>query len=194
MEWVTTSTILKGLKDFDNQDAWGRLVSRFRRPIEAFGRTLGLAPADAEELAQVTLSEFVKVMREGRYEREKGRLRSYLFGIAHRQALRLMRENGHARPAMAEPPPDEATMSVVWDEAWERAVVAQCLERVRAEVDPDAFAAFELVVQRDWTPAAAAEELGVPVKFVYNAKHRVLTRLRTLRAELEALDDEPGLS
>jgi DNA-directed RNA polymerase specialized sigma24 family protein len=60
------------------------------------------------------------------------------------------------------------------------------LERVRREVEPATMRAFELVMQ-DRTPAEAAQELGVAVKAVYNAKYTVLKRLRDLRADLENL-------
>lgn len=50
------------------------------------------------------------------------------------------------------------------------------------------MAAFELSVRGDGKPAAVAEELGVSVKSVYNARHRILKRLRELREELEAVE------
>ncbi len=192
MDWVTTSTILQGLRDFGNDAAWGRLVERFRAPIEAFGVGLGLRPGEAEDLTQTVLGELARAFREGRYDRSRGRLSSYLFGIAHRQALKMLRERPDGGEDAASRVSEETAASVMWEEHWEHAVIRQCLERVRAEVDPRAFAAFELVVQRSVTAAAAAAELGEPVKFVYNAKHRVLTRLRELRAEMEELDDGAG--
>ena len=38
------------------------------------------------------------------------------------------------------------------------------------------------------SPTEAANILGVPAKLVYNAKHRVLQRIRVLRGEFEKLD------
>lgn len=192
MDWVTTSTILQGLRDFANEDAWSRLVGRFRAPIEAFGLGLGLHPSEAEDLAQTVLGEFARAIREGRYERSRGRLSSYLFGIAHRQALKMLRERPEGGVEAASRAAEDPAASMLWDEHWEHAVIRQCLDRVRAEVDAKAFSAFELVVQRGVSASAAATELGEPVKFVYNAKHRVLSRLRELRTEVEELQDEPG--
>ncbi|MDZ4774316.1 MAG: hypothetical protein SGI72_14405 [Planctomycetota bacterium] len=34
-EWVTTSTMLQRLSDFDDRGAWERLSGRFSRPIQA---------------------------------------------------------------------------------------------------------------------------------------------------------------
>ena len=82
MDWITTSTILEGLKEFEGGDAWERLVERFRRPIVSFIRDLGLAESDAEDVAQETLIAFAEAYREGKYDPAKGRLSHWLFGIA----------------------------------------------------------------------------------------------------------------
>lgn len=194
MEWITTTTVLHDLKDFANQDAWGRFVGRFSRPIAAFGRSMGLGGTDAEELAQQTLAEFARAYGDGRYDRERGRLSSWLFAIAYRQGLKLLREAAR-RPATGEdtqigraPAEDEAAHA--WEAEWEGEVLGQCIEQARREVEPVTFAAFELVVQRGLEPSQAATHLGVPVKSIYNAKHRVLRRIRELRAEFEAAEQE----
>jgi DNA-directed RNA polymerase specialized sigma24 family protein len=56
---------------------------------------------------------------------------------------------------------------------------------VRTEVEPATMRALELVVGGSLSAAEAASRIGVPVKAVYNAKHRVLKRIRELRVELE---------
>ncbi|MBK7403317.1 MAG: sigma-70 family RNA polymerase sigma factor [Phycisphaerales bacterium] len=193
MEWITTTTVLHDLRDFANEDAWGRFVGRFRAPIASFGRSLGLPGPDAEDLAQQALTEFAAAYRDGRYDRQQGRLSSWLFGIAYRQGLRLLRES-RRQPVhdsgLAEAP-DQAAATNMWEGEWERAVLGQCIDRVRAEVEPQTFDAFALVVQRGLGPQEAAADLGISIKAVYNAKHRVLRRIRELRAELEATEEEP---
>lgn len=201
MEWVTTSTILEGLRDFENREAWDALVLRFRSPVVRFGRGLGLDAEAAEEVAQETLLAFAESLRAGRYERDKGRLSKWLFGIAWRQAKRQQRRQ--ARPEQAGPPagrgdsfwrqvPDEDAAADTWEREWERAVLAECLARVRMEVRPITFEAFEMVIFQEQPPAETASALGVDVKAVYNAKHRVLKRMRELRPEVEELGTETG--
>jgi DNA-directed RNA polymerase specialized sigma24 family protein len=48
--------------------------------------------------------------------------------------------------------------------------------------------AFELVVRDDRTPRQAAHQTGLTVRAVYNAKHRILKRIRELRTMLEATE------
>ena len=203
MDWVTTSTLLRDLRDEGEDAAWEGFVLRFRRPVADFARSLGLSPSDAEDVAQETLLAFADGLRGGAYDRDKGRLSKWLFGIAYRQVLRERRRR--ARGAVTVSPgdgdgsslwaalPDDAEVGALWDRRWEQAILEQCLARVRSEVKPTTYRAFELVVLADCPAPRAAEALGVDVATVYNAKHRILKRIRELTARLDEADPEiPG--
>jgi RNA polymerase sigma factor (sigma-70 family) len=194
-EWITTSTILWGLRDFEDRGAWQRFVERFRAPIVRLAQGQGLKPADAEDVAQETLLAFADGFRAGRYDVEKGRLSRWLFGIAYRQMSRA-RDASNRRSAAGQV--DESTSDVhaiadedevtrSWDVEWERAILEQCLAQARREVHPQTFRAFELVALENRAAAQAAEELAIDVKAVYNAKHRLLKRIRELRESMEQL-------
>lgn len=188
-EWLTTTTILQRLRDYENRDAWERLAGRFRPPIVAFARRLGVSPADAEDVAQNTLLAFAEGFRRGGYDAEKGRLSRWLFGIAYRQALGQRRATARIgvldHPSAIADWPDEASATGAWDEEWERSLLERCLVAARTEVEPTTYRAFELVVLDERSPADAARLLGVPIKTVYNAKHRLLARIRELRSDLD---------
>lgn len=197
MEWRTTSTILAGLRAAD-EGAWGRFVDRFRAPVLGFHRRLGLGAQDAEDATQETLLAVAESLREGRYRREAGRLSHWLFGIAYRQALRERRRAARRPGNIATAGdgttfwsglPDEAGAAEIWDLEWERAVLQACLERVRSEFEARTVRAFEMAVRDERSPAEVAASLGEPVKMVYNAKHRVLKRIRELRREYEEAED-----
>ena len=189
-EWITTSTILGGLRDFEDRDAWGRFVARFRAPIVHLALGQGLRPADAEDVAQESLIAFADAFRAGRYDVQKGRLSRWLFGIAYRQILhaRGARDRRDADAAVDVPEiADEAEATRSWDVEWERAILEQCMARARSEVQPSTFRAFELVAIENRDAAAVAGELAIDIKAVYNAKHRVLKRIRELRESMEKL-------
>ena len=95
-DWVTTSVLLSELRDFGNQAAWDRLADRFREPVVAFARKMGLTPSQAEDAAQETLLAFAEAFRDGKYDPAKGRLNRWLFGIAFRQVLNAKRARGRA--------------------------------------------------------------------------------------------------
>ena len=198
MVWLTTATVLQKLRDFENRDAWDAFAERFRRPVVSFARGMGLKEADAEDVAQETLIAFAEAYRRGQYDPSKGRLSRFLFGIAYRQALRARRIGVGADPggggvgvANAESGfwskvPDEQTATGIWDTEWEQALLERCLQQARAEFEPQTFRAFEMVVREEKSPDEAAERAGITVKSVYNAKHRILNRIRELRTEYEA--------
>jgi RNA polymerase sigma-70 factor (ECF subfamily) len=172
-------------------------VERFRPPIASFVRQVGVAPADCEDVAQNALLAFAEAYRGGKYDRDAGRLSRWLFGIAYKQALRQRRRDAHDPPAPAlpegvEPGPllDEATATDVWDRLWDRHLLEKGIEQARQEFDAHVFRVFELVVLEDRAPADVASMLGLPAQAVYAAKHRVLSRVRELIAELGELEDE----
>jgi RNA polymerase sigma-70 factor (ECF subfamily) len=189
MTWVTTATVLEGLRDFSNRHAWDSFAERFRRPVVGFARSMGLKQSDAEDVAQETLIAFAEAYRQGRYDPAKGRLSRFLFGIAYRQALHARsvkpQAAGHPASGFWDEVPDEQTATNIWDTEWEKRLLERCLEQVRSEFEPQTFRAFELAVQQGLDATGVAEQLNVPVKTVYNAKHRILKRIRELRGEYD---------
>lgn len=190
-EWVTTSAVLRRLADFDDTAAWNAFADRFRAPIERFAKGRGLSESDAEDVAQETLMDFARAFRDAGYDRGKGRLSSWLFGIAWRRVDRVRRKDERA---VAEQPVGEhptafwagvegdAAATRDWDEAWERARLERCLREVRREVQPSTFRVFEMLVLEHRSVEEAVAELGITRNAVYVAKHRVLGRLRDLIA------------
>ena len=152
MEWLTTSTILESLRDYENAAAWDRFVTRFRRPIVFFARETGLSEPDAEDVAQEALLAFAKAYRQGSYNRSKGRLSKWLFGIVYRQVLYARRQRAR-RDAEVQVSndalfwsdvPDQKTAQQSWNQTWQRSVLQHCLDQVRHEVEPKTFQAFEM--------------------------------------------------
>jgi RNA polymerase sigma-70 factor (ECF subfamily) len=188
MAWLTTATVLQNLRDFDNREAWSSFADRFRQPVVSFARSMGLSQADAEDAAQETLLAFAEAYRRGQYDPAKGRLSKFLFGIAYRQALRARRVGAQVAPVgttVWSQVPEEQEASGVWDVEWEQGLLDECLRQVRVEFEPQTFRAFELTVRDGRDASEAAAELGVPVKSVYNAKHRILKRIRELREQYD---------
>lgn len=194
MEWLTTTTVLDRLRDANDASAWSSFVERFRAPITGFGRKLGLSLADAEDVAQETLVAFLESYRKDAFQRGRGRLGSYLFGIAHNKTLlarrklagregQILGDGGGTTFWSAVPDSDGA--EAVWEQEWQQATLRTCLEQVQAEVSPQTFEAFRLVVFERLAPAVVAERIGISRNAVFIAKHRVATRLRELRSAIE---------
>ena len=189
MEWVTTTTILDRLHNAGAASAWNSFLDRFRTPIISFCLKLDLGPADAEDVAQETLLAFLEAYQKKAYERGRGRLSHYLFGIAHNKILAARRKIAGAERQVImnddgtgfwSAVPDSSAVQDVWEREWREAVLSQCLDQIRTEVSFQTFEAFRLVVFEQNEPAVVAETLGMTRNAVFIAKHRVANRVRDL--------------
>lgn len=189
LQTVTSWTLLEGLKRADRQTVWGEYVSRYRPLLVRHFQRLGIQLQDAEDIAQETLLAFARAYGEGKYDPNHGRLRSWLFGIAHRTLRAWNRQRARALPATQLTPrdvlPDEDHQSELWEEDWRDAVLEQCIEEVRREVEPTTFAAFAKFAREGRPAREVAAELGISENAVFGAKRRILRRIRELLPAVE---------
>jgi len=189
----TSTALLEGLRDPDNAQAWVAWVERYRPLVVRSARRAGLGAEEAEDVAQSTLLAFSEAYRQGRYDRERGRLRTWLYGIAVNKVREARRRRRELTPGdtAAEAlfgdlrAPDE--LEAIWEAEWRDAVLLQCLEEVRREVEARTFRAFELVAREGRDPAEVGAELGLSRDAVYAAKRRVLRRVRELAPAIEEI-------
>lgn len=193
MDDKTSTVLLQALRDHGNDRAWEQFERRYRTMLWSFCLKLGLQSADAQDAAQEAITAFIEAYQAGRYDREKGRLRSWLFGIAHRKAIDIRRRRGREVVVSdktdgsmflgAVESPDEAAQ--LWEQEWQAAVLRACMEGVRREVNAATFEAFELQVLHEKPVEEIAGRLSMTPHAVHCAKSRVLARIRELRPVLE---------
>src|SRR5437667_117488 len=139
---TTNTSLLAGLRDRSNDACWSEFFGRYQPLLVGFGHKLGLSETDAQDAAQETLMAFVSTYREGGYDRQKGRLRTWLMGIASHKIRDLQRKRGREVVVADNPEstaflnkvPDEQEISRVWDAEWQQAIVRKCIEEVRQQV------------------------------------------------------------
>ncbi len=190
---ATNTELLVGLQDPQNSGAWNQFFDRYQKLLISFGRRLGLNETDAEDAAQEALVAFAAAYREGKYDRTKGRLRTWLSGIAtnkirdvqrRRRSTVQLPDSEEGQDPFQELP-DQSTMDEVWDEEWKQSVLKACLQEVRQHVEPRTMQAFELFVFQDWPAERVAEHLKISVDSVFQAKTRILKRMRKVREYME---------
>ena len=197
--WRTTTTFLHDLRTqvmgqtAVRDAAWQRFEARFRKPIVAFAARRGLSPFEAEDVAQETVAKFIEKHRAREFDHEKGRLSAYLFGIARLMVLKqrtgkrerqVAAEEGQldALSQLADPgeSPEEA-----WEEEWQQALFSEALEQARIEFETKSYGAFVLTALEGLSADETAQRLDVKKKAVFDAKHRVLKRIRELCRQFE---------
>lgn len=186
----TTTQLLDSLKDSANEELWNQFDERYRPVLIAFARSQGLDSDTAADVAQSALADFATAYRRGEYQREKGRLSSWIMGIAKnriRDSVRRQRRNGKAAESVAaEEAADEAGWQAAFESARQRVIFQRALEVLRHEsrTDRRTIQAFELCALRGVPAEAAGMECGMSTGEVYVAKNRVISRLRDIVAAL----------
>jgi len=193
MEWITTTQALEELKISNDSAVWDKFTESFRPVVINFAKKLGLSNEDAEDAAQETMLVFIKAFREGKYNKEKGRLRDWLFGVARRVILNL-RRNRPLEQLIADKNTgtsywdlieDDRNVKLSWQAEWRQMVLTNCLEQAKKEFDSRIFKAFEMNALEQKAIDEVARNLEMSKNAVYIAKSRVLSRLRQLEQQFE---------
>jgi RNA polymerase sigma-70 factor (ECF subfamily) len=201
MQWVTTTQVLEDLKSSKETPAWQQFCNYFYPVVANFARKLGLSATDAEDAAQETMVEFLKAFRGGKYDREQGRLSSWLLGVAKHVILNL-RGNQPLERLIADKTTgtsfwdmieDENGIKHTWDTEWRQMVLTRCLEQARRESDQKVFKAFELYALLQKPVEEVCQTLGMSRNAVYIAKSRILSKLRQLQHDFEGFGKDSTL-
>lgn len=210
MQTRTTTRLMEDLRDPANAAAWSGFDARYRPVLVAFARKLGFGEDDAMELAQQTLAEFARAYRDGRYQREQGRLSSWLIGIARNVGSGMRRKRragvrdagagvvgavvgGDTMVGEVEADlPDEQQMTRIWAREREQAILGEAMGILRESTRTDAntIRAFELFALRGVPAEEVAAQCQIAVDSVYVIKNRLTKRLREIVRDLTAAYDE----
>jgi RNA polymerase sigma-70 factor (ECF subfamily) len=176
----TRSSVIQRAKAGDAGD-----LARIYGPLVfAQARRLGLREDEAEEVMQQVLLKLLEKLPGFAYDRSKGSFKGLLKKIVREQAIDL----GRRQRARVEVPESlaapEQDLDAAFEREWLQAHLETALDRVRNEVKPTTFQAFDLLVLKEWPVARVAEFLGQTPNHLAQSKRRVLQRLR---AQLEEL-------
>lgn len=184
-DWPSTKyTLLRGIRDLRNEDAWTTFVDLYTPLVYRFCRRRGLQDADARNVVQEV---FIRVSRGiCRFDpaAEKGRFRSWLGTIIYRE---IQRERDKARQPGRGAGGNQADVAIQqieaqfvaeWEATFDAEVYQYALDRVRSQADADSWGAFEAVWMNNQKPRQVADRLNKSVDWVYKAKYKVLSRLR----------------
>jgi len=188
---TTQTNLLQAVRDSQNREAWGSFYRIYAPMLRNFTRRLGLSDADSDDVTQEVLLIAQRSLREQRYDPDKGRFRTWLYGIARRQALAAMRarrrrtrvqsvatEGGIDLLAQLEDPHGEETAQEIWRQEWRYALLNEALRQVQHEVGEKTFEAFTLFAIQQRPADEVARQLGIAPASVYVYKSRMLDAIR----------------
>ncbi|NQU50009.1 MAG: RNA polymerase sigma factor [Planctomycetes bacterium] len=195
-QFRTNTELLEGLQDAERQTVWNDFVGRYRPTIVGYVAQLGFRRDDAEDIAQASLLAFSTAFRDGKFERSKGRLRSWMFGIVlnHVRSARRKKSvrevqvaDNTANTGFFENIEADDQMEKLWEEQWHKSVLKQCFDQIRLEIPADVYRAFHAAVVEGLSVQAAAKKLSLSPVEVLRSKRRVLRRTREMLPLVEEL-------
>jgi RNA polymerase sigma-70 factor, ECF subfamily len=187
---TTTTGLLAGLYDSDNQEIWEEFDRRYRPILIGFLHRMGLNDTDAADVAQETLTCFVQDYRRHKYDPRQGRLRSWLIGIARCRLADMRRLAGRRRELRGESAFDtlsEDDVAGAWEAEERQFILEQAIADLRqnTRLTERTITAFERVMLRSEPIERVSAELGLTPQEIYNAKNRVVEKLREIVQQYE---------
>jgi RNA polymerase sigma-70 factor (ECF subfamily) len=184
----TYPSLLEEVRDPRNHEAWGRFIARYGPMIRGWCRQW--FPREADDRAYDVFSELVFRMVTFEYDPSQGRFRGWLKTVTHRLMARLkdgewrLLGDGCQSPDSLEATEDlEARLAAEFD--LELLEIAK--ERVRGRVADHTWRAYVETAERGRRPAEVAEELGLKVGTVYQARYSVINELGREIEDLQGL-------
>ncbi len=189
---LTSSTFLDRLKAGQGE-AW-RCLDRLYSPlVYAWCRRWGLSPQDAEDLTQEVFGAVVAHIASFRHDRPEDTFRGWLRTIAANKLKDFYRKRAgqasgqggtDAQQRLAQVPDPLADDSGPDQQSADESFVARrALAAVRAEFEEPTWRAFWATAVEGKAAKDVAARLGLNVASVYQAKSRVLKRLRAELSE-----------
>ena len=188
---ATRASLLVRLRDRLDQAAWSEFVRLYAPLVYRFARRRGLQDADAADLTQEVLRSVSASVAT--FDPAQGLFRSWLFTLAHRRLCDLL--NARQRQPVASA--DQATVQLLsetparddaefWDREYERRLFQVAAERIRPACSESTWQAFWDTAVEGKAGQDVAASLGLSVAAVYLAKSRVMVKLKTEIARLNA--------
>ena len=195
MQTQTNTTLLLGLKDLRDETAWRQFDRRYRPLILNVACRLGLQDSDAEDAAQETIAAFIDAYRQEKYDKDKGKLRVWLYGIARHKIRDILRKRSRGEKPITDKTDatqfinqvEDTHIESAWEEEWEKAVLRQVLEEVRQQINPQMFESFYLYALEQWPAKRVAAHLQISEDLVYQNKRRTLLKLRESLPRMEEI-------
>ncbi len=186
---TTCVSFLSRLSAPDDQLSWREFHKRYGIPLYRYARRNGVAHNDAEDIVQELEMSFFRAVDGFRYDRRRGRFRGYLLTSISR-IIRRFRARGRIREAVIDPVDLTEFVVAACDDAAQTddarlSRLRETMASVQAEFHPTTLEAFRRYAIAGESAAETARLLGMDVASVYQAKSRVLKRIR------EQLNTEP---
>jgi len=192
---TTRLSFLGRLRDRSTQLGWEEFDERYRELLYRYARRRGATHAEAEDVVQDVQLYVFKAIDRFNYDSSRGRFRGYLrTAVVHalaRGASEQARREAILDPqVIAQVSDAEGPTDAEWDREWQLHRLRWALRSIAKEFEPLTLQAFRLHVLGDWSADDTGKHLGLSRASVYQAKSRVLRRLKDRIESVESSDED----
>ena len=191
---TTRSSVLKAVADTENTAAWNRLFDLYAGFVFSMARHKGLKPEDADDIVQVVFADLARNLPTFKYDRKKGRFRSYLTGLVNWRVMDRLKASKR----------DAELKANFWEEAkaaggdddfsereWQVAAMEEALRRMKPSVSPEHYAAFVASAVEGQDTDVVTKLYGISRDSLYQIRKRLTAKLHEKLAEVLDEMDTP---
>jgi len=190
MNSKTRLSLLERIRDAADASAWEDFWRHYGAVIFQFAKRRGCSDITAQDVVQDVMLEVFQDRDVFHYDPAKGRFHDWLGGVVRNVVCRRRRSpaertravGGSSDRGLDDHPDLGAAMDDEWQELFDDGILAALLDIVRGEVSPATYQAFELTAIQEMPGTQVARLTGLSRNAVYQARKRVLERLRELGA------------
>jgi len=182
----TPVTLLLRLRLRTDQEAWRQFVRIYAPLMYSWARRLGFSPDDAKDRVQDAFLLLAEKLPHFRYDRAR-RFRAWLWTVflnRCRQVRRRLDILSETTCADLDNLQSDETIAESDESEFRGHLTRSAMELVRTEFPEHTWDAFWRHVALDEPASKVAQDLGISTDVVYQARTRVLRRLRQAFADL----------
>lgn len=194
---TTRSSVIRAVADTENAAAWNRLFDLYAGFVYSIARRKGLNDADADDTVQMVFADLARNLPSFKYDREKGRFRSYLAALVKWRVidrLKAVRRDADLKADFMEevkatgPGDDEFA-----DREWQAVAMDNALRRIKSSVRPEHYAAFVASTVEGQDTETVMKLYNLSRDNLYQIRKRLSERLRKVMSEVLAEMDNPDM-
>lgn len=196
---TTRSSVLRAVANTENEAAWQRFFDLYAGFVFSIARSKGLNDTDADDIVQMVFSDLARNLPSFKYDREKGRFRSYLAALVKWRVidrLKAVRRDADLKADFMEEAKSAATTEDedFEEREWQSAAMEETLRRIKPEVRPEHYAAFVASAVEGQDTDVVTKLYGISRDSLYQIRKRLTVKLREKLAEVRAEMDAPSIA
>lgn len=180
---------------------WRDFFERYAPAVYRVALYRGMKPHDADDVVQQTMLAVSAHIGDFRYERDRGKFRQWVTTVAGNKIRDLLRaqksREGSCKHVSLEASGYDVIDDVinddeVWRREWEAQDLLYFLDRIRDEISPRRYEAFNLYALQGCSAKETAKTMGMSVNHVYVTRTMVIQRIRKLMQEFHDGNGDDG--